>query len=122
VRHLRPGAHAPGARPVTLVAVAVAVAVAVTLASFVLAGCSYQESTCMDGEYPAVQVDGPGSYCVPDGHEPDPGFVRYPADKVPQHVGDEWDVYWRTHRLDAQGNEITAGPALTASPATSAAR
>ncbi|GAA2903376.1 hypothetical protein Acy02nite_86380 [Actinoplanes cyaneus] len=113
--HLRSGLRDHGGRWLALQAAA-------ALAFLLVSGCSSQDATCKNGEYPAAQVNGPGSYCVPDGQEPDTGFVRYPDGKVPRHVGDEWDVYWRTHRLDAQGNEIAADTSPAASVATSAKR
>ncbi|MBM7083665.1 SCO0607 family lipoprotein [Micromonospora humidisoli] len=67
-------------------------------------GCGYRESICSDGEYPAIAVGGQGgSACFPDGQEPTAPYVRYPQGKVPQHVDDEWDVYWRDHGIDANG-------------------
>ncbi|GAA3768170.1 hypothetical protein GCM10022379_40060 [Micromonospora maritima] len=70
-------------------------------------GCSYRENICADGEYPVIAVgpDG-GRACLPDGQEPTAPYVRFPADKVPQHVDDEWDVYWRTHGIDENGAVI----------------
>jgi hypothetical protein len=79
-------------------------------ASLLLSGCQIRDAICSNGYYPAAHVNGPGSYCVKDGDEPKPGFVRYPAGKVPRHVDDEWDVYWRTHHLDENGNEIPGTP------------
>lgn len=68
------------------------------------AGCSFEEAICADGEYPAIAVGGQGgSACFPDGQEPTAPYVRYPEGKVPQHVDDEWDVYWRTHGIDEKG-------------------
>ncbi|WP_254909926.1 SCO0607 family lipoprotein [Micromonospora sp. NBS 11-29] len=67
-------------------------------------GCGYQEAICADGEYPAIAVGGEGgSACFPDGQEPTSPYVRYPEGKVPQHVDDEWDVYWRSHGIDEKG-------------------
>ncbi|AEV87304.1 lipoprotein [Actinoplanes sp. SE50] len=117
MRHDQWDPRGPGGRLLTVATVA-----AMTLACLVLSGCTFQDAECSDGEYPAAQVDGPGSYCVPDGQEPDPGFVRYPAGRVPRHVGDEWDVYWQSHRLDAQGNEIPDGPRPAVSVAVSPSR
>ena len=67
-------------------------------------GCVFQEAICRSGEYPVLQVGGTGRQCVGKGDEPPAGFARYPADKEPKHVDDEWDVYWRTHTLDENGN------------------
>ncbi|WP_247196297.1 SCO0607 family lipoprotein [Streptomyces sp. GESEQ-35] len=75
-----------------------------------LTGCSlgYQENTCGSGEYPVLTVNGTGSACVTDGEKPPAGYTRYPEGKVPQQVDDKWDVYWRTHTLDKDGNIIDA--------------
>ncbi|WP_247669168.1 SCO0607 family lipoprotein [Micromonospora sp. H61] len=73
----------------------------------VTTGCSFREDICAGGEYPAIAVGGQGgSACFPDGQEPTPPYVRYPEGKVPQHVDDEWDVYWRSHGIDANNNII----------------
>ncbi|MEE4541138.1 hypothetical protein V2S66_04040 [Streptomyces sp. V4-01] len=66
-----------------------------------------RDHECMSDEYP-VQAVGPegGSACATNGHEPDAGYVRYPAGQVPQRVGDKWDVYWQSHGLDAAGHLI----------------
>jgi len=70
-------------------------------------GCSYREAICGGGEYPVLAVGGQGgSACLPDGQEPTPPYVRYPEGKVPQHVDDEWDVYWRSHGIDENGNIV----------------
>ncbi|WP_041134691.1 SCO0607 family lipoprotein, partial [Streptomyces vietnamensis] len=61
------------------------------------AGIEHQEGICGSGEYPAMSVGGTGSACVSDEQKPPVGFVRYPEGKVPQQVGDKWDVYWDTH-------------------------
>jgi hypothetical protein len=75
-------------------------------ANLLLAGC-FPDAICSNGFYPVKQVNVTGGRaCVRDGDEPQSGYVRYPAGKVPQHVDDEWDVYWRTHRVDENGNEI----------------
>lgn len=70
-------------------------------------GCSLRQSICGSDEYPVIAV-GPqgGSSCVPDGEEPTPPYVRYPEGKVPKHVDDEWDVYWRTHGIDENNTII----------------
>ncbi|AWT47343.1 SCO0607 family lipoprotein [Streptomyces actuosus] len=71
-----------------------------------LTGCSgfeYQENICSSGEYPVLAVGNSGSDCVPDKEEPPAGYARYPHGKVPQHVDDKWDVYWRSHTLDRDG-------------------
>lgn len=92
----------PRTRTVTLLVVGLSIG-----ASLFLSGCQ-ADAICSSGNYPAAQANGTGSYCVKNGDEPKPGFVRYPAGKVPQHTDDQWDVYWRTHRLDESGKE-TAG-------------
>ncbi|WP_369148664.1 SCO0607 family lipoprotein [Streptomyces sp. R44] len=77
----------------------------------VLTGCAgleYKEDVCSSGEYPVLSVGGTGSACVQDGKEPPAGFARYPEGKVPHEVDDTWDVYWRTHTLDKDGNIIDA--------------
>ncbi|MFD5428674.1 SCO0607 family lipoprotein [Streptomyces sp. NPDC127084] len=87
---------------------ATAAACAAVVAAAVLSGCSVQDDICGDGEYPVMTVGDTGSACVPDGEQPPKGYVRYPKDKVPQKVDDQWDRYWRTHTLDAEGNIIDA--------------
>lgn len=70
-------------------------------------GCSIVENICSDGEYPAIAVGAQGgSACFPDDQQPTPPYVRYPAGKEPQRVDDTWDVYWRSHGIDAQGRII----------------
>ncbi|WP_416970037.1 SCO0607 family lipoprotein [Streptomyces sp. 4F14] len=78
------------------------------LAGTLLTGCSIEESICSGGEYPVLAVGGAGSACVADGQEPDKGYARYPAGKVPEKVGDKWDTYWQTRTLDENGKEIPA--------------
>ncbi|MFC8507739.1 SCO0607 family lipoprotein [Streptomyces sp. NPDC057411] len=88
----------------------VGAALASAAAVLALAGCGfeYQEDVCSSGEYPVLSVGGTGSACVSDKQEPPAGFVRYPEGKVPQQVGDKWDVYWDTHTLDKDGKIIDA--------------
>nr|WP_128642938.1 hypothetical protein [Streptomyces sp. SS] len=89
----------------------VGVALASAAAVVALTGCAgleYTEDICSSGEYPVLSVGGTGSACVSDKEEPPAGFARYPEGKVPQQVDDEWDVYWRTHTLDKNGNIIDA--------------
>ncbi|MFC8363871.1 SCO0607 family lipoprotein [Streptomyces griseorubiginosus] len=74
------------------------------------AGWEYKENICSSGEYPALSVGSTGSACVPDGERPDAGYTRYPEGKVPQEVGDKWDVYWETHTLDEKGKIIEVSP------------
>ncbi|MFH9069430.1 SCO0607 family lipoprotein [Streptomyces alboflavus] len=74
-----------------------------------LTGCSaleFKEDICSGGEYPVMTVNGTGSACVSDDDKPPSGYVRYPEGKVPKHVDDKWDVYWRTHTLDEHGKII----------------
>ncbi|CCK28281.1 putative secreted protein [Streptomyces davaonensis JCM 4913] len=88
-----------------------AAALVLAAAAAVLTGCSgldFRESICRDGEYPVLQVNSTGSGCMPDDEEPMDGYVRYPEGKVPEHVDDKWDVYWRTHTLDEKGDIIPA--------------
>ncbi|KOU39184.1 lipoprotein [Streptomyces sp. WM4235] len=80
---------------------------AVALAA-TLAGCSMEDAICRGGEYPVMTVGATGSACVPDGKPLPEGYTRYPDGKVPRHVDDTWDVYWRTHTLDDKGNTIDA--------------
>ncbi|MER7723233.1 hypothetical protein [Streptomyces sp. NPDC096323] len=92
-------------RPARIIAAALVSAAAVVA----LTGCSgYVESICGGGEYPVMTVGGTGSACVKDSEEPPKGYTRYPEGKVPKHVDDKWDVYWRTHTLDKNGNIIEA--------------
>ncbi|MCB5168427.1 hypothetical protein LG634_26840 [Streptomyces bambusae] len=75
-----------------------------------LTGCNldFQEDVCNTGEYPVLAVGGSGSACMPNGEEPAQGYARYPEGKVPRQLDDKWDVYWRTHTLDKDGNVIDA--------------
>ncbi|MFJ2770009.1 SCO0607 family lipoprotein [Streptomyces sp. NPDC087300] len=87
----------------------VALAAAATAAFGLLAtGCSMEDSTCGGGEYPVMTVGDTGSACVSDGEKPPKGYVRYPEGKVPEHVGDKWDVYWQKHTVDKNGKIIKA--------------
>ncbi|MFH8518272.1 SCO0607 family lipoprotein [Streptomyces gelaticus] len=74
-------------------------------------GCSMQDAICGGGEYPVMTIGGTGSACVPDDEDPPKGYVRYPKGKVPEHVDDKWDMYWRTHSVDRSGRiiEVPAG-------------
>ncbi|WP_432086858.1 SCO0607 family lipoprotein [Streptomyces sp. bgisy095] len=90
-----------------------AAAAALTGAAAVLAltGCSgfsFQDAVCGGGEYPVLAVGGTGSACVKDGEKVPEGYTRYPEGKVPRKVDDEWDVYWRTHTVDKDGNIVDA--------------
>nr|WP_229695541.1 hypothetical protein [Streptomyces lacrimifluminis] len=91
--------------------VRIAAAALVSAAAVVaLTGCSgfeYVENVCGSDEYPVLSVGSTGSSCVSDKEEPPAGSVRYPKGKVPQEVGDKWDVYWETHTFDKDGKIIT---------------
>ncbi|OKJ31541.1 hypothetical protein AMK22_25740 [Streptomyces sp. CB01580] len=76
-------------------------------AAALLTGCSFEDSICSDGEYPVMTIGATGSACVPNDEQPPKGYVRYPEGKVPKHVDDKWDMYWRTHTLDTNGKIIT---------------
>jgi hypothetical protein len=75
-------------------------------AGLLLGGCG-KDAICGGGEYPVQSIGGTGRQCVSNQQDPPPGFARYPAGKEPKHVDDQWDVYWRTHTVDAQGNIVT---------------
>ncbi|MFC3410819.1 SCO0607 family lipoprotein [Streptomyces lusitanus] len=70
------------------------------------AGFEYKEDICGADEYPALSVGGTGSMCVSNNEEPPAGFVKYPQGKVPQQVGDKWDLYWQDHTLDEDGKVV----------------
>jgi hypothetical protein len=79
------------------------------LGLLLLGGCTFREAICSSGEYPVQAVNSlTGRACVADEEQPPAGYVRYPEGKVPQHVDDEWDLYWQEHKLDERGNEIAA--------------
>ncbi|MEV0135142.1 hypothetical protein AB0H83_42660 [Dactylosporangium sp. NPDC050688] len=80
-----------------------------------LTGCSLKERICRSGEHPVKAVgNATGRTCVRDGTDPPAGYVRYPADKTPTHVGDEWDRYWSDKVLDERGNLVPQAPAGSA--------
>ncbi|MEV7415561.1 hypothetical protein [Streptomyces sp. NPDC089919] len=87
-------------------------------AALLTTGCAAgPDRICGSGDYPVKAVGNTtGQDCVPDGEEPPPGYVRYPAGKVPQHVGDKWDEYWGTVVVDQDGR-IVPGPRPTTDPA-----
>ena len=87
-------------RPAALALTAVGVAA-------LLGGCG-QDAICGSGDYPVLQTGGTGRQCVAKDQEPPAGWSRFPADQEPKHVDDEWDVYWRTHTIDASGKTINA--------------
>ncbi|MCX5387373.1 SCO0607 family lipoprotein [Streptomyces sp. NBC_00083] len=75
-----------------------------------LTGCSTQDAICGGGEYPVLNVGSTGKACVDKQQEPPQGYVRYPKDKVPEHVGDKWDTYWETHTIDRSGKITEVAP------------
>ncbi|MFI2733751.1 SCO0607 family lipoprotein [Streptomyces sp. NPDC018711] len=78
-------------------------------APLLLTGCAFQiqDRVCGSGSYPVKAVGNPdGGDCVVDGQEPPEGYVRYPAGKVPEYVGDEWDRYWDTVTVDKDGRAV----------------
>ena len=79
--------------------------VVAAVAALLVGGCA-PEAICRSAEYPAQQIGGTGRQCVPQGQDPPSGWARYPAGQEPRHVDDEWDVYWRTHSLNAGGKVI----------------
>ncbi|MFC8348225.1 SCO0607 family lipoprotein [Streptomyces sp. NPDC057280] len=87
----------------------IAAVLASAIAVLSLTGCAgweYRENVCSSGEYPVLAVGSTGSACVSDKEEPSAGYARYPEGKVPQEVGDKWDVYWETHTLDEDGKTV----------------
>ncbi len=87
----------------TLTTTALAAALGLTLLT---AGCG-EDAICGADAYPVKAVGGTtGQDCVPEGEEPPAGYVRYPAGKVPKHVGDKWDEYWSTVVVDERGNVV----------------
>jgi len=79
-------------------------ALTAVLATTLAAGCSIPERICRSEEYPVKAVGNKtGAACVADGEDPPAGYVKYPAGKVPEHVGDKWDVYWKTVVVDETG-------------------
>jgi hypothetical protein len=75
-------------------------------AALLICGCTFQDATCGSDEYPVLQVGSTGRQCVAKGEEPPVGWTRFPAGQVPEHVDDEWDVYWRTHTIDQNGDVV----------------
>ncbi|MGW5673759.1 SCO0607 family lipoprotein [Streptomyces sp. NPDC003860] len=110
----RPSSPTAPSRPGTARTVAPRAVGAVLAGAFAvvaLTGCSlleFEEGICSGGAYPVLTVNGTGSACVSNGEEPPQGYARYPEGKVPKHVDDEWDVYWRTHTVDEDGTVIDA--------------
>ncbi|MCA1224109.1 SCO0607 family lipoprotein [Streptomyces sp. 8L] len=97
---------APTGRPVAARAVS-GLLLAAASTAFALWGCA-NDAICGGGEYPVLNVGSTGSACVSDGHEPPRGYTRYPEGKVPRHVDDRWDVYWRSHTVDSGGKIVKA--------------
>ncbi len=73
-------------------------------------GCSTQDAICGGDEYPVLNVGSAGRACVDKKQEPPQGYVRFPQGKVPEHVGDKWDKYWRTHTVDRSGTITEVSP------------
>jgi hypothetical protein len=71
-------------------------------ATFSISACG-ADAICGGKDYPVTTVGATGRACVTAGHEPPAGYVRFPAGKVPEHVGDKWDTYWETHMIDRTG-------------------
>ncbi|MFD5192314.1 SCO0607 family lipoprotein [Streptomyces sp. NPDC058357] len=90
---------------------AAGLALAAATVAALTTGCSMEDAICGGGEYPVMTIGGTGSACVSDDENPPKGYVRYPKGKVPEHVDDKWDVYWRTHSVDKDGRiiEVPAG-------------
>jgi hypothetical protein len=108
--HGRPGKTSVMRERISIVLALVGVSGVVAVSG--CSGFSITEKYCGGGEYPAIAV-GPlgGNACFPDGQEPDRGYRRYPEGKVPETVGDKWDIFWRTHGVDEKGTIIPLVPA-----------
>ncbi|MFF4185062.1 SCO0607 family lipoprotein [Streptomyces sp. NPDC001691] len=100
VEHDAPGAVRRGRLPVWVLGSAAAL--------FAVAGCSTHDAVCGGGECPVLTVGATGRACVDNGQQPPKGYSRFPEGKVPQHVDDQWDRYWRSHTLDKHGRIIDA--------------
>lgn len=88
-------------------AVVVGIVAVGVVACLLSAACSTRERICRSGEYPVKSVgSSTGRSCVPNGREPDPGWVRYPEGKVPRYLDDKWDKHWSTTVFDADGNVV----------------
>ncbi|ROQ35499.1 hypothetical protein EDD98_4563 [Streptomyces sp. PanSC19] len=77
--------------------------------ALLLTGCGFQihDRVCGSGHYPVKAVGNTsGGDCVADGQEPPEGYVRYPEGQVPEWVDDEWDRYWSTVVVDAEGRVV----------------
>jgi hypothetical protein len=89
------------------VRVKASLAVAGLAGLFLMTGCA-SDAICASTAYPVAAVrDAGGQDCVDDDQQPPAGFVKYPAGKVPAHVGDQWDKYWADHLLNENGREVT---------------
>lgn len=76
-------------------------------AAFLVAGCVGPDAICGSSEYPVKAVGNTsGRACVANGEQPPAGYVRYPAGKVPEHIGDKWDKYWSTKVVDKNGKVV----------------
>ena len=86
------------------------VTVAGATMALLVGGCSTQDRICGSGEYPVKAVGSAnGGACQPNGQQPPAGYVRYPAGKVPERVGDKWDTYWDTVVVDSNGTIVKTG-------------
>lgn len=85
--------------------VTAAIVVPVTCVALLLGGCT-QDAVCGSGDYPVLRVGGTGRQCLPKGQAPAAGWARFPSGQVPAHVDDKWDVFWRTHTVDASGRTV----------------
>ncbi|MFJ8489193.1 SCO0607 family lipoprotein [Streptomyces sp. NPDC094038] len=79
-------------------------------AAGLLSACSFTtaDAICNTGEDPVIAVGSTAGACVKSGEAAPKGYLRYPAGKVPQHVGDKWDTYWESHTLDENGKIVPA--------------
>ncbi len=76
-------------------------AAAAVLVVMTAGGCSWDEHVCGGGEYPVKPVDGGiGAQCVKDGKAPPEGFEAYPKGKVPEVIGDQWNIYWSQKQIE----------------------
>ena len=68
-------------------------AVAVMFALAALSGCTlFQDDMCVAGEQPLYEINHPnGGVCIADDAPVPEGFAKYPAKRVPQKVGDQYD-------------------------------
>ncbi|MGY4978248.1 SCO0607 family lipoprotein [Streptomyces sp. 900105755] len=87
---------------------AAVLASALAVAAGLLSACSFStaDAICSAGEDPVIAVGSTAGACVKSGEAAPKGYLRYPAGKVPQHVGDKWDTYWESHTLDRNGKTV----------------